>query len=264
MPIIDSPQNQQVKLYRSLLSRKGRQEAGLCPLEGVRLIDSALQNGADLQTVYMCPELLTDQRGQELLHQVRERDITVLELSARAFSSMSDTQHPQGLAATAPAQYRSLPGLSKPGPAVYLWLHEIREPGNLGTILRTAAAFDVAGIVLLGNCADIYNPKAIRASSGAIFALPAAQATWDEAMTWADGDDIHTVATALCAETSCHEAGYPDRVAVIIGSEAHGLPEHLLTLTDLQVKIPMSDKMESLNAGVAAGILLYEIYRQRY
>jgi len=264
MPTIDSPHNQQVKLYRSLLSKKGRQKVGLCPLEGVRLIDSALQNGADIQTVYVCPELLSDERGQDLLYQIRERDITVLELSTRAFSSMTDTQHPQGIAATAPAQYHSLQSLSKPGPAVYLWLYEIREPGNLGTIFRTAAAFEVAGIVLLGNCADVYNPKAIRASSGAIFAVPAAQATWDEATTWAAQDNIHSVATALRAETSCHEASYPDRVAVIIGSEAHGLPEHLLTLTDLQVKIPMSDKVESLNAGVAAGILLYEIYRQRY
>ncbi len=264
MPTIDSPQNQQVKLYRSLLSKKGRQKAGLCPLEGVRLIDSALQNGADLQTVYVCPELLTDQRGQELLREIRDRDIAVLELSPRAFSSMTDTQHPQGIAATAPAQYHSLQSLSKPGPAVYLWLYEIREPGNLGTIFRTAAAFDVAGIVLLGNCADVYNPKAIRASSGAIFAVPAAQATWDEAMTWADQGDIHTVAAALCAETSCHEAGYPDRLAAVIGSEAHGLPEHVLTSAQLQVKIPVSDKVESLNAGVATGILLYEIYRQRY
>jgi len=264
MPIIDSPQNQRVKLYRSLLSKPGRHQAGLCPLEGVRLIDSALQNGAEFQTVYTCPELLTDRRGQDLVEQIRERGITVLQLSARAFCSMTDTQHPQGLAATAPMQDHSLESLGRPGPAIYLWLYEVREPGNLGTICRTAAAFEVTGMVLLDNCADLYNPKALRASSGAVFAVPAAPATWAEAMTWVDRQHIHTVAAALSADTPCHQADYPDLVALIIGSEAHGLAEHVLTSAELQVKIPMSDQVESLNAGVAAGILLYEINRQRY
>ncbi len=261
MSIIDSPQNQQVKLYRSLLHKKGRQEAGLCPLEGVRLIESALLSGAELPTVYVCPPLLADDRG--LLERIRDGDLNVLELSERAFRSMTDTQNPQGIAATAVMRHSGLQDLSKPGKALYLWLYETREPGNLGTIFRTAAAFSVDGIVLVGGCADAYNPKAIRASAGAVFAVPAAEADWDQATAWAADQDVCTIAATLSAETSSQDQTYPDRVAVIVGSEAHGIPRHLLTSVSLHVKIPMSDKVESLNAGVAAGILLYDIYTDR-
>ena len=259
MPMIDSPQNAQVKLYRSLLSGKGRRQSGLCPLEGVRLIETALDSGADLRTVYVCPDLVRGPRVPELIDRLRDRGAEILELSQRAFISMADTEQPQGLAATAAIRYERLENLSSTSPACYLWLYELREPGNLGTMLRTAAGFSVAAVVFAGDCTDPYSPKAIRASAGAVFAVPLVRASWDRAMQWATAESVQTVASTPSANLSCHEAGYAQRVALIVGSEAHGLPEHLLTATDLQVKIPMSSKVESLNAGVAAGILLYTI-----
>lgn len=259
MSIIDSPHNPQVKLYRSLLRNKGRRQSGLCSLEGVRLIEAALDSGADLRTVYVCPDLVDDARVLELLGRLHDRSAQVLELSQRAFAAMTDTQNPQGLAATAVMRHQTLSDLSHTGPARYLWLYQLREPGNLGTLLRTAAAFSVAGVMLVGDCTDAYNPKAIRASAGAVFAVSLARVSWDQAMQWAAAEGVQTVASTASAPISCREARYSERVALIVGSEAHGLPAHLLTATDLQVKIPMSTKVESLNAGVAAGILLYTI-----
>ncbi len=263
MALIRSPHNQHVKLYRSLLQKKGRQESGLCPLEGVRLIEAALDNGARLSSLYVSDELIADERGRALVERAAREGLPVLQLSADVFVGMTDTQHPQGLAATAHIELHALADMALPTTATYLWLHELRDPGNLGTIFRSAAAFHVDGIILLGHCADTYNPKVIRASSGAIFAVSAAAASWDEARRWAEDNDVGIIAATLSAPALCHDVSYPARAALLIGSEAHGLPDALLTVAHLQVRIPMSDRVESLNAGVTAGILLYEVWRQR-
>ncbi len=263
MALIRSPQNQHIKLYRSLLQKKGRQTSGLCPLEGVRLIEAAFDNEAPVHSLYVCDELLTDARGRTLVESADCEGFPVLRLSPDAFRSMTDTQHPQGLAATAYIESRTLAELPLPTTATYLCLHELRDPGNLGTILRTTAGFDADGVILLGNCADLYNPKVIRASSGAIFAVAAASASWEEVRAWAGDNDVAILAATLDASSFCYDVSYPARTALLIGSEAHGVPDELLTDTQLQVRIPMSDRVESLNAGVAAGILLYEVWRQQ-
>lgn len=261
MALIDSPQNQQVKHFRSLLTKKGRQRAGLCPLEGVRLIESALDGGARIKAAYTCPELLTDDRAQALIARLKTLGAPVHALTLRAFESMCDTQNPQGIAATARVSTHQLDDLAPVDSAVYLWLHEVRDPGNLGTMLRTAAAFSVRGVVLLGECADVYSPKTVRASSGAVFLVPTVVAAWDDAQGWAREHDIYTVATAASAQTAVSEPSYPERLAVIIGSEAHGVADDILKAADLQVRIPVTDTVESLNAAVAAGIMLYEVTR---
>lgn len=263
MALIDSPQNQQVKHFRSLLTKKGRQRAGLCPLEGVRLIESALDGGARIKAAYTCPELLTDDRAQALVARIKGLGAPVHALTLRAFESMSDTQNPQGIAATARVTHYALEDISPTGTALYLWLDEVRDPGNLGTMLRTAAAFSVRGVVLLGDCADVYSPKTVRASSGAVFVVPSVAASWDDARTWAQEHGICTVATAGCVETAASEPQYPERLAVIIGSEAYGVADDILEASDLQVRIPVADTVESLNAAVAAGIMLYEVTRAR-
>ncbi len=261
MALIDSPQNQQVKHFRSLQTKKGRQKAGLCPLEGVRLIESALDGGARLKAAYACPELLTDARAEALLARIKAGGAPIHSLTLRAFESMTDTQSPQGIAATAHMPTSGLDDLIPTGPCLYLWLDEIRDPGNLGTMLRAAAAFRVRGVVLLGECADLHNPKTIRASSGAVFSIPTVSADWEDACRWARGHDICTVATAATAETAAWDASYPERTAVIVGSEAHGISTNMLQAAGIVVRIPVAEAVESLNAAVAAGIMLYEVTR---
>lgn len=264
MTLIDSPHNQQVKHFRALQTTKGRQRAGLCPLEGVRLIESAIEGGAHINTAYACPELLTDARAQALLARIKALGAPVHTLTLRAFESMSDTQSPQGIAATARVTHYALEDLSPTGPAIYLWLDEVRDPGNLGTMIRTAAAFSVRGVVLLGDCADLHSPKTVRASSGTVFVVPAVTSTWSDARGWAQQHEVHTVATSASAASAASETSYPDRTAVIIGSEARGVADDILNAADLQVRIPVADTVESLNAAVAAGIMLYEVTRPRH
>ncbi|MFP3904696.1 MAG: TrmH family RNA methyltransferase [Armatimonadota bacterium] len=264
MTRIDSPKNQHVKLFRSLLNKKGRNDAGLCPLEGVRLLSGAIRAGAQIEAVYVCEELLSDEEPLQTAQRLENQGIVRHDLTRRAFESITDTENPQGIAATARIEYASLEDIRPEGPSLYLLLHDIRDPGNMGTLVRTAAAFDCRALVILGSCVDLFNPKVIRATAGGVFALPLVEISWDIARQWTTDNDITTVAAALEADVRSDTAAYGKRTALIIGSEAHGLPQEVLTQTDLQVRIPMSADVESLNAGVAAGILLYEIYTQMH
>lgn len=264
MSKIDSPQNQHVKLFRSLLRKKGRYDAGLCPLEGVRLVSGALRAEADLEAVYVCEELLSDERALELADALEQTGVRRHDLTSRAFESMVDTESPQGLAATARIEFGDLDDLQHQAPSLYLFLHDIRDPGNMGTLIRTAGAFECGAVVTLGSCVDPYNPKVLRATAGGVFALPLIDVPWPQAREWTANHKISTVASSLEAEIRCDRADFGDSAALLVGSEAHGLPSEILTDTDVQVTIPMSTDVESLNVGIAAGILLYEIHTQMY
>ncbi|MFO7947426.1 MAG: RNA methyltransferase [Armatimonadota bacterium] len=264
MTRIDSPKNQHVKLFRSLLNKKRRNDAGLCPLEGVRLLSGAIRAGAQIEAVYVCEELLSDEDPLTMAEMLENEGIVRHDLTQRAFESMTDTENPQGIAATAKIEYASLDDVAPEGPSLYLMLHDIRDPGNMGTLVRSAAAFDCRALVILGSCVDLFNPKVIRATAGGVFAIRLVEVSWEVAGPWADENDIVTVAAAVEADERSDMAEYGERTALVIGSEAHGLPQEVLTQTDLQVRIPMSADVESLNAGVAAGILLYEIYTQMH
>jgi TrmH family RNA methyltransferase len=262
MSPIDSPQNQHVKRFRSLLRKKGRNDAGLCPLEGVRLVSGAVRAGADIESVYVCRELLSDERALELADALQGTGAERHDFTRRAFESMTDTESPQGLAATARIEFAGLDALEPENSALYLFLHDIRDPGNMGTLIRTAGAFECGAVVTLGSCVDPYNPKVLRATAGGVFAIGLVDASWSQARPWAAEHGVTTVASALDAEIRCDRADFGDRAALLVGSEAHGLPDEILTHTDVQVTIPMSAEVESLNAGIAAGILLYEMYTQ--
>jgi RNA methyltransferase, TrmH family len=146
---------------------------------------------------------------------------------------------------------------------VFAALHEIGNPGNLGTIVRTASAAGASGVILIGPSADPYDPAAVKASMGALFTVPVvAAASAAEFLDWARARSLTVVATSGRASVSCWDADLRPPLALLLGSEGDGLPDELLAAADLSVAIPMTGTAESLNLAVAAGILLYEVRRR--
>ena len=257
--LITSPQNQHIKLFRSLATAKGRTEHGLFAIEGVHLVAEMIAAGWRANVGYWCPELCKD---QTLARRLKKNADTLLEVPAAVFKEMSDTVTPQGIAAAVPIPRHTLASLP-PGPGVVLAVHEVRDPGNMGTMVRTADAAGTLGVLAVGDCVDFHSPKVVRAAAGAIFHLPLVELAEQEFIAWARETGTSVVATVVQEGTPLPRTQLPGRCAILIGSEAHGLPEALLTASDLRVTIPMPGRAESLNAAMAAGILLYEYNRQR-
>ncbi len=267
--LIDSPHNKHVRQFRALATKKGRAKYGLVQVEGVRLVQEALAAGVDIAWVAICPYRLKGFRARQVLDEIQQRNVPVLSMTQRAFTAMSDTIGPQGIAAACRLTQRRLddlasvlapPTAAAAGRRLVLALYELRDPGNMGTMIRTANAFGCAAVVAIGDCVDFFNPKVIRASAGGVFHLPLVSSAWDQFRAWAARNDITVLAAVTSGGVPCTQLALPaGGGALVMGSEAHGLPDVVLTAADITVTIPMAGAAESLNAAVAAGIILYEI-----
>lgn len=256
--MITSPENPKVKQARALLEGKGRREQGRCLIEGVRLIEEALRAGVSPALVFFVDQAQQNARSAALLEAARAEGAALLEVSPAVFGTLSDTVASQGVIAVASIRRVTLP----PRAALILVLDKIRDPGNLGAILRSAEAAAVSLVVLAPGCVDPWNPKVVRSGMGAHFRLPLVPApSWD-AVAQHIGDRPVWLAAA-------HQALPYDRVdwtaecALIIGSEAAGLSAEAEALGTGHVTIPMAGPVESLNAAMATTVLLFEAARQR-
>ncbi len=259
---IDSSQNQYVKLAKSLHSAGGREDAGLFLAEGPTVVAEALLYAPDIEWVAWCPDS-DDPDCEALADAARQAAIPVHELSERSFGAMSDARTAQGIAAVLRIRRLDLTAVSvAAGPALALVLHEVRDPGNLGTMIRSADAFGACAVVLSGSCVDPWEPKVVRATAGSLFHLPIVEAQWRQVTGWAADHGFSLVAAVVDATHVLGRVPLPPRAAIVIGNEAAGLPDEVLRQTSFGVRIAMSGAAESLNAAVAAGILLYEARRQ--
>lgn len=256
---ITSPQNQHVKLFRSLATARGRKEHGLFAVEGEHLVEEMLAAGWRAKVGYVAPELYKD---QALVRRLKKSAEVLVEVSAGVFKEMSDTVTPQGIAAAVPMPGHTLEAVPE-GPGVVLAVHELRDPGNMGTMMRAADAAGALGMLAVGDCVDFTAPKVVRSAAGAVFHLPLVKVAEAQFVEWAQQTQTALVATALQGAAPLPQVSLPERCAILIGSEAHGLPESLLEAANLKVTIPMPGAAESLNAAIAAGIMLYEYTRQR-
>jgi TrmH family RNA methyltransferase len=185
--------------------------------------------------------------------------VRVARVTSDLFARVSTRDGPSGLAAIVRARVPGLATLEVTPGSVVAALHEIGNPGNLGTIIRTADAAGAAGVVLIGQATDPFDPVAVKASMGALFTVPVAHApSVAEFFAWAAGSGVAVVTTSAKAEVSFWEAAYPRPLALLFGAEGSGLPDEVLAAGDLRVRIPMAGTAESLNLAVAAGLLLYQ------
>jgi len=255
--MISSPQNPKVKLARSLAGRsKGRRESHAFLAEGVRLVEEAL--AADWPFEFVLHTERLSERGAKLIQDMRQRRIECDEVPTRVLASISDTDTSQGILAVLKESALPLPKTAD----FILILDAIREPGNLGTLLRAAAAAGVQAVLLAPETVDVFSPKVVRAGMGAHFHLPIRSMDWTE---------IHELTKPLGLRmyladmqgSSCWETDLRRPLGLIIGGEAEGATESARRTAQQTVSIPMPGRAESLNAAVAGSILMFEVLRQR-
>jgi RNA methyltransferase, TrmH family len=256
--LISSAANPVVKRMRLLGDRKHRRRESAFVVEGIQPVWQAVEAGANVEVLVVAPALLGS-RAAELVAGQEAAGTRVARVTGELFARLSARDGPSGLAAIVRARVPGLAGLPVTPDAVFVALHEVGNPGNLGTIIRTADAAGAAGVVLVGPAADPFDPAAVKASMGALFAVPVARAADPtEFFAWAAGSGVSVITTSAKAERSFWEAGYPRPLALLLGAEGAGLPEDVLAAGDVQVRIPMTGTAESLNLAVAAGLLLYQ------
>ena len=260
--MITSSANPTVRQIRALRQRKERERTGQFFIEGVRLVGEAVQMGADVEVLVVAPDLLDSPFARELVSQQIAARTRIIEVSADVFTELSQKDGPQGLAAVARQRWVPLADIWLGPPPGWVALMEPADPGNLGTILRTADAVGVAGVILLGAATDPYDPAALRASMGAIFAVQLARASFAEFATWKYDRGAFLVGASDKAATDYQAITYPQPLVLLMGSERQGLSPAQQALCDLMVSLPMRGRSDSLNLAVATSVLLYEMLNQ--
>lgn len=253
--MITSSQNPKVKLVRTLLGRaKERREAGAFVVEGVRLIEEAYARNWKFQFALYDSSL--NERGSSLIEHLLARDVDVEEVSEHVMKLLSDTETPQGILAV--LEFNPFP--NPDAPDFILIPDQIRDPGNLGTLLRTAAATGVQAVFLPPETTDAFAPKVVRSGMGAHFRLLIQSMKWEKIRREIQGLQVYL---ADMEGISCWETDLRQPLALIVGSEAEGASQDARELATQKISIPMSGDMESLNAGVAGSVLMFEVVRQR-
>jgi TrmH family RNA methyltransferase len=257
--LISSAANPVVKRMRLLGERKHRRREGAFVVEGIQPVWQAVEAGADLEVLVVAPGLLGGSPAAEMVGRQEASGVRVARVTGDLFARVSSRDGPSGLAAIVRARLPGLAALEVTPDSVFAALHEVGNPGNLGTVIRTANAAGAAGVVLIGPATDPFDPVAVKASMGALFTVPIAHAeTAADFFAWAAGSGVTVVTTSARAEVSFWEARYTRPLALLLGAEGTGLPAEVLAAGNLQVRIPMAGTAESLNLAVAAGLLLYE------
>jgi len=275
---IESQQNVKIKDWAQLKTRKGRKLQGLFLIEGIRLVHELLASTFTIRAILW--DTGTEEIPEDILVAIKNRQIPLYELSCPAFAAVADTVNPQGLMAIAeiPLEVR-VPGYNDDtnmsflvrteGTSVHvdrghaMLLDGVQDPGNVGTLIRSADAFEIRNVLVGTGSVDAYAPKVVRASMGGVFRSRIATGSSENLITgwktmYPKGQVVVASAGAL---TSCASINFKNPTLLVIGSEAAGVSEIVTTLADVFVKIPMSSAVESLNAGIAGSILLYEAFR---
>ncbi|MBI3162179.1 MAG: RNA methyltransferase [Chloroflexi bacterium] len=263
--MITSNQNPKIKLARSLFGRaKERHEAGAFVAEGVRLVEEAA--GAKWPFRFVLFDETLSERGRLLVEGLKSRRVDVEEVSESVMKSLSDTETPQGILAVLELAQLPILRQAQDGvpnhPDFLLIPDQIRDPGNLGTLLRSAIAAGVQAVLIPPETTDAFAPKVVRSGMGTHFRLPIISMNWEEIERFCESAS-QRIYLADMGGQPCWETDLRQSLALIVGGEAEGASESAKGLTDQRISIPMSGKMESLNAGVAGSVLMFEAMRQR-
>ena len=257
---VESRQNARIKGLRQAFHDAAPNDHGLVAVEGMHLLEEAIRAGLRLETVFFSESALP--RAHKLLPQLSAHTEALL-LPDDVFASAVPTETPQGIAALVKVKRFQLDDALRPAPALLVIAAGLQDPGNLGTIARSAEAFGATGMLLGERTVSPWNWKALRASAGSIFRVPTVKVDLASSLAGLKARGVRVLATSSHKGTLVSQTNLSGPVALIVGNEGAGIPREILGLADEIVAIPQSSKVESLNAGIAASVILYEAARQR-
>ncbi|WP_219839033.1 RNA methyltransferase [Paenibacillus sp. R14(2021)] len=256
---ITSLQNEKVKAMAALLEKKHRDRTGRFLIEGVHLVLEALLAGAEVETIVIDAERGVPGELRTMLSQI---DCELIEATPAIMAKCTGTDSPPPVFGVVAKPLVDSSALYKSDSLVVV-LDGVRDPGNVGTIIRSADAVGADAVVLGRGCVDLYNPKTVRSTMGSLFHLPVVEGDLSVLLPEAKKRGIQLVGTSLQATATCYSYDWSGPTWLLLGSESNGLSEQALEMVDTRMIIPMHGKSESLNVAMASTVLLYEALRQR-
>ena len=247
--MITSRSNEYIKHIKSLSQKKYRDEYHEFIVEGIKLVKEALQEKLNIKKIIICEELYSEKIDFENIEYVDEK----------VFKYISETETPQGVLAVVEQKENG----DEEGNIIFA-LDNVQDPGNLGTIIRTLDCAGIKSLILSGGCADLYNSKVVRSTMGAIFRLNITRhKEFTQKLLVLQEKGYKILVTSLQTDKSIYDLNFNEKYVIIIGNESKGVSDEVMQIADTKTKIPMIGRTESLNAGVAASIIAYEVVRQR-
>jgi len=256
---ITSFSNETVKRLRGLRDKKTRKQEGLFLAEGLRILAEARDSGQLPEIIAYAPTGGVHPLAAEIVAEAETRGADVIETSPDILSKMSGKDNPQAILGAFRQPDTSLGAIDRSASPLWIVAQALRDPGNIGTILRTGDATAAGGLILLDDSADPYSVEAVRASMGAIFTQHIASARWEEFVPWLRSGPGQLVGTSLKTTHDYLEPVYEQPCFLLIGNESQGLPESYEAECDLLVKMPMMGRADSLNAAVAAAVMAFQV-----
>lgn len=255
---------EKLKQISKLKTEKERDSKGRFLIEGLRLCLEALSSDWEVELVLFSSEFVESAAGEKLVEEFSRRGIDLFRIKKKEIEKLADTETPQGIMAVVKNKKFTLNKDFLKKASLLLSLDNIRDPGNLGTMVRTADATGADGVLLSNGCVELNNPKVVRSTMGSIFHLPVIEGLeLEQVLPEIKSSGFKIFVSEVHEGKDYTEVNYPEKTCLIIGNEASGISKQILNLADERVRIPILGKAESLNASVAAGILLYEIVRNK-
>jgi len=260
LQVITSKDNEIIKHIKKLADKKYRDQNNCYIIEGIKLVEEAIQEEAQIEKIIICEECAkTSEISKSLMYEIAKYDC--IYVTEKIFKSLTQVMNPQGIMAIV-KKNKERPVI-KYDEDIIVALDDIQDPGNLGTILRTVDSIGLKQLIVSKGTADAFNPKVVRSSMGAIFRVEVIEVeNLKETIEAMKRNNFELVVTSLQTESSIYDLEYKKKI-IVIGNEANGVSKEIQDMADKKIKIPMLGKTESLNASVATAIILYEYIRQK-
>lgn len=260
---VTSLTNPTVKDIRALQQRKYRRETGRFVAEGLKLVTDAVEVDWPIDILVYAEKVASQPQVAQVAAKVKARGGLILQVSEPVLAKITHRENPQMVVGVFRQKLIRLSDIEPGGTTVWVALEGIKDPGNLGTVIRTVDSVGASGVILVGDTVDPFSIETVRATMGSIFAVPIARATVAEFLAWKAGFPGPVVGTHLAGAVDYRTLNYPEPMILLMGNEQSGLPQPVAEACDCLVKIPMAGKADSLNLAVSTGIMLYEIRRER-
>lgn len=260
MKVISSKDNEIIKKIKSLKEKKYRDIENCYIIEGIKLVKEAIAENAKIKQIVVCEDCINDgEIDTDTLYEIAKFDVVYV--TEKVFKTITDVKTPQGIIAV--IEKNNINSKIDYSQDIIIALDGVQDPGNLGTILRTVDSANLKQIILSKDSTDSYNPKVVRSTMGAIFRVNIIEAdSLKDMLQEAKKNNFKVMVTSLDTKNSIYDVDYSKKV-IVIGNEANGVSKEVQVIADEKVKIPMLGKTESLNASVAAGIIIYEYVRKK-